>query len=495
MCKKGKNILFILTDQERANNWIPSSIKLPGRELLKSKGLEFKSHYTHTSPCSPSRATIFTGKYIYQHGVTENSSSPQNTQLNVDELTIGKILRQLGYYTAYKGKWHLQFNPNPEMDKFGFGDWVGNDQSFWGLPNSGVEYDPIITTEAVKWLSNHAHDENPWFLCVSLVNPHDGMWFPLDQKWYWEKYPEYTEATRKSLEKRKWGRDNNLPGFSEKIPEYIKKLPINFYDDLNTKPEIQQVWMNSMLKHSRPGVIADEDEFLWLKQLNYYLHLHILNDRWLEIILKQIDNNNLWDNTIVIFTSDHGDQCGSHKLRSKGPWNYQETMKVPLYIVSPEWSEPRFTNSLTSHIDLARTIIDLAGGFQSEVCPFEGVSLLSILNNPKASVRDNVFFAQEWPWYPGVEKVRYANSGFFDGRYKYSRYYGVGGGVTNKGKILGSKMKIKKNAPFDQFEHELYDLQEDPYELINLGHEKNRRMGLVKQNFEKLAAIESILEI
>ena len=223
--------------------------------------------------------------------------------------------------------------------------------------------------------------------------------------------------------------------------------------------------------------------------------MHILNDRWLEIILKQIDNNNLWDNTIVIFTSDHGDQCGSHKLRSKGPWNYQETMKVPLYIVSPEWSEPRFTNSLTSHIDLARTIIDLAGGFQSEVCPFEGVSLLSILNNPKASVRDNVFFAQEWPWYPGVEKVRYANSGFFDGRYKYSRYYGVGGGVTNKGKILGSKMKIKKNAPFDQFEHELYDLQEDPYELINLGHEKNRRMGLVKQNYEKLAAIESILEI
>ena len=67
--------------------------------------------------------------------------------------------------------------------------------------------------------------------------------------------------------------------------------------------------------------------------------------------------------------------------------------------------------------------------------------------------------------------------------------------MTNKGQILGSKMKIKKNAPFDQFEHELYDLQEDPYELINLGHEKNRKMGLVKQNFEKLAAIESILEI
>ena len=62
--KDGYNILFILTDQERENSWIPNYIKLPGRELLKSKGLEFKNHYTHTSPCSPSRASIFTGKYI-----------------------------------------------------------------------------------------------------------------------------------------------------------------------------------------------------------------------------------------------------------------------------------------------------------------------------------------------------------------------------------------------------------------------------------------------
>ena len=82
------NILFILTDQERENSWIPDHINLPGRERLKSKGLNFRNHYTHTSPCSPSRASIFTGKYIHQHKVTENSSSPKNTQLSLSLIHI-----------------------------------------------------------------------------------------------------------------------------------------------------------------------------------------------------------------------------------------------------------------------------------------------------------------------------------------------------------------------------------------------------------------------
>ena len=489
------NILFILTDQERENTWIPDYMKLPGRELLKSKGLEFKNHYTHTSPCSPSRASIFTGKHIHQHGVTENSSSPKNTQLSFEELTIGKILRREGYYTAYKGKWHLQYGPKPDMDKFGFGDWVGNDMSFWGLPNSGTEYDPIITENTIAWLKNHAKDVNPWFLCVGLVNPHDGMWFPVDQKWYMEENPGYTNITKRYLEKRKWGRKNNLPGFSDNVPEYINKLPINFYDDLDTKPSVHKVWMKMMLKHSLPGTINPEDESLWLMQLNYYLHLHILNDLCLEKILITLDQKDLWKNTIIIFTSDHGDQCGSHKLRSKGPWNYQETMNVPLYIVSPEWNLPRVTHNLTSHIDLAPTIFNLAAPNKKFEYSFKGNSLIDLLEDPSEAIREYVYFAQEWPWYPGVEKVRYASSGFFDGRFKYARYYGVGGGVTNLGLEMKGKMKIKRDAPFDLVEHELYDLQEDPFELNNLGHTKSSKVILTERQYQRLNQIEKELGV
>ena len=259
------------------------------------------------------------------------------------------------------------------------------------------------------------------------------MWFPVDQKWFWKKYPEYTKKTRLNLDKRKWGRKNNLPGFDLNIPEYLSKLPVNFYDDLNKKPIVHRVWMDSMLKFSRPGYISDENEKLWLQQINYYLHLHVLNDYYLENLLHLIQRNNLFKNTIIIFTSDHGDQCGSHKLRSKGPWNYEETMKVPLYITTPDMNFSQITKSLSSHIDLARTIIDLAGGSDRQLEKFEGKSLTRLLNDPSKTVRNSVYFAQEWPWYPGVEKVRYANTGYFDGKIKYSRYYGIGGGVTNLG--------------------------------------------------------------
>ena len=487
------NILLIITDQERNNEWIPKSVNLPGREKLKSRSLSFNNHYTHTSPCSPSRATIFTGKYIHQHGVKENSSTNNNTQLKTGYLTLGKSLKDLGYYTAYKGKWHLQSKPQPQMEEFGFADWFGNDMSFWGLPNSGTEYDPLIYKETYQWLKNHSHDKKPWFLCTSFVNPHDIMWFPVDQKWFWKKSPEYTKKTRLNLEKRKWGRKNNLPGFDLNIPEYLSKLPVNFYDDLNKKPNVHRVWMDSMLKFSRPGYISDKNEKLWLQQINYYLHLHVLNDYYLENLLHLIQRNNLFKNTIIIFTSDHGDQCGSHKLRSKGPWNYEETMKVPLYITTPDMNFSQITKSLSSHIDLARTIIDLAGGSDRQLEKFEGKSLTRLLNDPSKTVRNSVYFAQEWPWYPGVEKVRYANTGYFDGKIKYSRYYGIGGGVTNLGLVNNKKMRVTKNSNFDDFEHELYDLSEDPHEINNIGYKKNSNKKILKRYFNNLNELENLL--
>ena len=94
-----------------------------------------------------------------------------------------------------------------------------------------------------------------------------------------------------------------------------------------------------------------------------------------------------------------------------------------------------------------------------------------------------------------MEKVRYASSGFFDGRYKYSRYYGVGGGVTNMGLEMSGKMEIKRSAPFDLVEHELYDLQEDPFELNNLGHPKYGKARLTKKQFERLNEIENKMGI
>ena len=128
------NILLIVSDQERQRDWLPEGFELPARQRLIDEGLEFTNYYTHTSPCSPSRATLFTGDYMAGHGVTENSIGPDNTQLSKDAVTLGWLLRDRGYYTAYKGKWHLESTATPDMEAYGFSDWEVNDMSFWGLP-------------------------------------------------------------------------------------------------------------------------------------------------------------------------------------------------------------------------------------------------------------------------------------------------------------------------------------------------------------------------
>ena len=140
---------------------------------------------------------------------------------------------------------------------------------------------------------------------------------------------------RERLKARDWGRKDNFPPFAYELDEWFTELPENFHDDLHTKPDVHRRWMHAMLKWGAPGTMNREDEHLWLRYLDYYVKLHELNDAQMMRIFKTLDELNVWEDTIIIFTSDHGDQVGSHGLRSKGPWNYQETMRIPLYMKIP----------------------------------------------------------------------------------------------------------------------------------------------------------------
>jgi len=489
---KHPNILLVVSDQERQRDWLPDGFELPSRQRLIDGGLEFTNYYTHTSPCSPSRATLFTGQYMAEHGVTENSTGPANPELSYTAVTLGHLMREQGYYTAYKGKWHLEATPHPNMEAYGFSDWEGNDMSYWGLPGSGTEYDEPIANQAADWLRSHGSDDQPWFLAVGLVNPHDIMWYPIDQPWYWEQEPEYYEKVLGRLSQRDWGRETNLPGFPLEVDRWFTELPANFDDDLFTKPEVHRRWMSSMVRMGSPGIMERENTDIWLRQLDYYAKLHQLNDQCLGKILGAMDDTAAWDDTIVIFTSDHGDQCGSHRLRSKGPWNYQETMRIPLYINAPgHTTAGTKTAALSSHVDLATTIAELGGVDIGDSPTLRGESLTPLFSDQDTTVRDHVLFSQEWPWYPGVEQTRYASSGMFDGRYKYCRYYGVGGGNDAGGTPIGKdRMLFGRNAHFDDHDHEWYDLKEDPHEMVNLAMDRGRRVEL-RRRYDELRAIEN----
>ena len=150
------NILLVVSDQERQRGWIPPGLALRHRQRLIDDGLEFTSHYTHSSPCSPSRASLLTGRYVSQHGVTDNVIFPANRELDPAIPTLGSILRAAGYRTSYVGKWHLSHAVEPDLEAYGFSDWRGNDRHFMGWAGTGWQYDPIIADQGVEWLHDNA---------------------------------------------------------------------------------------------------------------------------------------------------------------------------------------------------------------------------------------------------------------------------------------------------------------------------------------------------
>lgn len=482
-----------MSDQERQRNWLPPSVQLPWRDRLRAEGLELTRHYTHSSPCSPSRASLFTGQYLAQHGVVDNVIMPEHKELDPAVPTIGSILDRAGYRSSYIGKWHLSQSATPDMAAYGFADWDGNDRHFMGWAGTGVHFDPIIAANAASWLrANATGGAKPWFLTVALVNPHDVMWFPIDQPGYDQRHPDEVRKARKILEWAKWKDDDVLPIFDTGYDEVCEELPPNFGDDLLDKPAAQRQWRWDQ-QHGLWGYIDPSDKKAWLRHLDYYVKLQQMADTSLGTVLGALEESGAYDDTIIIFTSDHGDMCGSHGLRSKGPFVYEEIMHVPCYMRVPGVTQPgSVSDALATHVDLASTICALGGVDPATQASLKGVDLSPVLADPSATVRDHVLFAHDTAHTDEINHTRYAIRGFFDGRTKYARYYGVGGGKPGTGlwgKDPGHKL-FDVDADFVDQEHEWYDLQEDPHEQVNLARDGGRRPEL-HANYERLLEYEA----
>ncbi|MFO0144401.1 MAG: sulfatase-like hydrolase/transferase [Betaproteobacteria bacterium] len=186
------NIIFVFTDQERFFPRLPAGYSLPGHERLARNGVTFENHYCPAVMCTSSRAVLLTGLQTTDNRMFESADAPWVQALSTKVPTVGHMLRKAGYYTAYKGKWDLNraFDDNDgnrlftrEMEEYGFADfaWPG-DVLAHGL--GGYRFDHLISGSAISWLRNKgrplAEDGKPWALFVSLVNPHDIMYFNTD---------------------------------------------------------------------------------------------------------------------------------------------------------------------------------------------------------------------------------------------------------------------------------------------------------------------------
>jgi arylsulfatase len=182
------NILLIVTDEQRFNLPQADGWSLPGQERIAERGVTFTRNYAAATMCSSSRSVLYTGRHMPITEIHDNDNMPYVDPLDPALGTIGTMLRSVGYHTTYQGKWHLSklyvdpANPVSTVDAlepYGFSDW--ND---WGDIDggawAGLKVDPVIAGQAVKWLRDKAPvvaADQPWFMAVNFVNPHDIMSF------------------------------------------------------------------------------------------------------------------------------------------------------------------------------------------------------------------------------------------------------------------------------------------------------------------------------
>ena len=510
----GYNILFIFTDQERYFHQLPQGLTLPAHERLQQTGITFHNHYTSAVMCTSSRSVLLTGLSTTVNGMFENTNAPYVPNLSTDIPTYGHLLRKSGYYTAYKGKWHLNrkfdsankpVNLTKVMDNYGFSDYDYYDPGdIIGHTLGGYLHDNLVAGSATRWLRNRGrvlNDENkPWCLTVSLVNPHDVMYFNTDAE---EENRQDTGNLILDIA--------SSPAHKLYQAKWDTPLPSNLYQPFDEpgRPqahgEFDKMWSYVV------GAVPPEDE-PWQRLNNYYINCIRDVDQQVNRILQELDNLDLSHNTIIIFTSDHGEMAGSHGLRGKGPFAYQETIHLPFYIVHPDVKGGQNCQALTSHIDFVPTLLSMAGVSverQVELAgqKLPGNDLTTLLNQPEQAdineIRDSILFTysglmtNDSEFFGFLSTVKNPDGGVrkvikqatlpnmkkrgslrtvFDGRYKFTRYFSP----TEHNQPSNLEDLYAKN------DLELFDLVEDPQEMKNLALKSSENADLVLSMSQKL---------
>jgi len=510
------NILFVFTDQERYQKKLPAGLTLAAHERLQRTGVTFHNHYCPAAMCTSSRSVLLTGLQTPDTRMFDNVDVPWVGDMSTKIPTIGHMLRKAGYYTAYKGKWHLsrKFDVadrldrlKKEMEKYGFADFL-SPGDILAHALGGYEFDNLIAASTVTWLRRKgqplAEEGKPWSLFVSLINPHDIMYFDTDAP------GQKVQDTGVLFMHAAPAPNNELYNANWDVP-IARSLTQPFDEPGRPKAhgEFDKMWGYVL------GRIPPEEE-RWRRFNNFYVNSIRSVDMQVETILKELDALRLADRTVVIFTSDHGEMAGAHGLRGKGPFAYQENLHLPLYLVHPDVKGGQDCRALSGHIDMVPSLLAMAGADATRRAEFAGRNLpgkdlTPLLTNPGAAdlhaARDGVLYtysglatndsgifriaaeAKAAGKKPALEviKQRYVPDlkkrgsvrTVFDGRYKFSRYF--------------SPLDHNQPTTIDQLyaanDVELFDLNSDPDEMINLAVDRGGNRDLILTMNSKLEAL------
>jgi len=369
------NVLVILTDQLRQPPPYESDQlrefrreHCVGQERLRQSGVSFKHHYPMAIACAPSRASLLTGQYPSLHGVTQTDGLAKNAEsddmywLAPDTVpTLGDWFRAGGYRTFFKGKWHashahldardgdgylLSIDNDGEpieeniaeylkadlLDDYGFSEWVGPEPHGLGKHNMGTVKDPFTADETIELLGRLDAEESdePWLTVCSFLNPHDDSFFGV---------VALTQGLR----------------YHPSTVPHIDQSPTRD-EDLSTKPRCQQSMVDLW---SRLGAPQPWNE----THLKFYYQLQATVGEQITRVLDALQASGAYEDTIVVFSSDHGDMQGAHGgMHEKWHNAYEEALNVPFIVSSPLLpGGARELEVPTNHADLIPTLLGLVG--------------------------------------------------------------------------------------------------------------------------------------
>ena len=356
------NVVFLMTDHAGEKYMAPGGQCLtPNLDALAAEGVRFRRCYSTNAICSPSRASLLTGTYPSTHGVFDCTHTQQPEWLDIREHLVHwpQRLHDAGYRTAYYGKWHAE--QSEQLERFG---WDEYDTGVQGarvprvkgsevvLHNEGYR-DTVLTADAangdepvrhpgiekgIDFIRRHAGGEAPFCCFVSMIEPGGAVVAPTQ---FMSMYDVDSVA-----------------------------LPPSLHDDLLDKPE-----MLRRIRDSWKSITDDE----WRRTLASYLAVITFVDHEIGRVLEVLKEVGAYDDTIVVFTSDHGQMVGAKGIMGLGLClSYEDVYNIPLIIRAPRVTDGRIdTDSLVSTVDMAPTLLDLVGLEPAPDC--QGRSLRPVL--------------------------------------------------------------------------------------------------------------------
>ncbi|MEM7369641.1 MAG: sulfatase [Bacteroidota bacterium] len=463
------NILFIMSDDhayQAISAYSDHLITTPNIDRIAQEGMLFTNACVTNSICAPSRATILTGKHTHLNGKIDNMMPFDTTNV-----TFPQLLHNAGYQTAMFGKLHFGNNPK------GFDE-------FKILPGQGTYYNPdfitkkegrvrmegyttdLITDMTLNWLDKEREADKPFLLMYLHKAPHR-EWLPPERHYkdfihktfpepatLFDKYDGRGAAAKNAemnlLTHMNWAGDSKIP------PEVMDELGIPetanwdkaaFKREVGRQtPEQRAKWdavynvMIEEFKENYPSMTQEQlMKWRYQRYMQDYLGCIAAVDDGVGRVLSYLDEHNLTENTIVVYTSDQGFYLGEHGWFDKR-FIYDESFKTPLMVRWPNKITPNTTNEeMVQNLDFAQTFLDAAG--LTAPADMQGESLVPLLTGDTQSwTRDAVYY--HYYEYPSVHMVK--------------RHYGI---VTTEYKLA--------HFYYDVDEWELYDRKKDPQEMKN----------------------------